>query len=49
MPRALPMERNIHANSIQLRTPATHSLSRRPVTSAATAKEKGTEHPTNPV
>mgnify|MGYP000927592783 CR=1 FL=1 len=38
----------IHAASIHLRTATIHSLSRRPVTSAATAKAKGTAQVTKP-
>jgi hypothetical protein len=42
------MERNIHAKSTQRRTASTHSSPSRPVMRAATAKAKGTAHPTKP-
>jgi hypothetical protein len=48
MPSVLPMARKSQANSVHLRLATIHSWSRRPVTSAATAKAKGIEHPTKP-
>src|SRR5262245_19643500 len=49
MPRQLPMERKSQEKSIHLRVATIHSLSSRPVTSAAIAKEKGTAELVNPV
>jgi hypothetical protein len=49
MPSELPIDRKSHAKSIQLRHALIHSLSSRPVMSAAVANAKGTVQPTKPV
>ena len=49
MPSTLPIDRNRNANSIHLRTATIHSLSSRPVASAAIANANGTEQPTKPM
>ena len=49
MPSVLPMERNRNEKSIHLRMATIHSLSSRPVASAATAKAKGTAELVKPV
>ena len=41
MPRALPIDRKSQESSIHLRVATIHSVPRRPVTRAPTAKAKG--------
>ena len=46
---SVPIERKSHEKSIHLREATIHSLSRRPVASAATAKAKGTADEVKPM